>query len=678
MSVTHLHIDRLRIINGRQKDAPALRLGIRQKLETQSWHPEGMPPSAILIVKKFRDPLPGSLLQGRFKAPTVWSKATQKSLSAYYHEAVNPSQGVDARQANAVFFNDEAEMIACFLRDLARGRVDTFWWWKALSRQFAGEGGGESAKVLRVHIDKVPSIMHLLKDWGAIKDVLILVPEFEAKQLVQDLATTFHVPALLQASVQQPTEDSSKEGLNLEVKQYAVLNELTAIATRHSLHIEQLKLLGLACSLHRIPSRVCTGRFQSAWTAWVGHVVMRRARPDTQRSKRHIAVQSQQPPTWRDAVELQGAINLSTESFPSHQGLEVTAEVNRKQLSASNEGQKASSPASPAPLSEKENAGREETTRLNTRNKNERQQHTRRMQLNAGAPELRVTQPEPVELHHHAPDFPEASGVNSGAEISSPSMRVRQSENTPSENQPSIRSAPFSRESSMSPTETQRSLQHMLDQHKAWELHFGRPQPLPFEQGVHTELGGILYLINVMQALNVPACFEEDWQLESEIGPWGVLELLARGLLGAGIRTYNDDAIWSALVSLDNRPPGQLPGEAYSCDAPFKTPPTWGAKHHPPQKMSKYLVEELNPDLARWLAGVLPFIARRIREALDLSRASMLKSFLMLPSTLYLTSSHVDLVIPINWTSILVRLAGLDQNPGWLPMYGRVVLFHFD
>jgi hypothetical protein len=51
---------------------------------------------------------------------------------------------------------------------------------------------------------------------------------------------------------------------------------------------------------------------------------------------------------------------------------------------------------------------------------------------------------------------------------------------------------------------------------------------------------------------------------------------------------------------------------------------------------------------------------------------------LAVPGRLYVTSSHVDLVLPLAAADLAVRRAGLDRDPGWLPAFGRVVYFHFD
>jgi hypothetical protein len=58
-------------------------------------------------------------------------------------------------------------------------------------------------------------------------------------------------------------------------------------------------------------------------------------------------------------------------------------------------------------------------------------------------------------------------------------------------------------------------------------------EPVPAgDQVIETRLGGMLYLIHVLLDLGLPEAFERGWRLASTAGPWGTLELLARGLLG--------------------------------------------------------------------------------------------------------------------------------------------------
>ncbi len=93
------------------------------------------------------------------------------------------------------------------------------------------------------------------------------------------------------------------------------------------------------------------------------------------------------------------------------------------------------------------------------------------------------------------------------------------------------------------------------------------------------------------------------------------------------------------------------------------------------------LVKGLNPNLARWLAMALPYIRLRLRQALNPSTTEepdLLESLLRYRGRLYVTSTHVDLVMRLDDISLAARMAGLDCDPGWLPDFARVVQFYFE
>ena len=86
------------------------------------------------------------------------------------------------------------------------------------------------------------------------------------------------------------------------------------------------------------------------------------------------------------------------------------------------------------------------------------------------------------------------------------------------------------------------------------------------------------------------------------------------------------------------------------------------------------------PALRRWASLILPFLRRYLQTQLLLNGATadeLVETLLVLPARIYTTSTHIDLVGDINSSSLKIRCSGLDQDPGWLPLYGRVVLFHF-
>jgi hypothetical protein len=259
------------------------------------------------------------------------------------------------------------------------------------------------------------------------------------------------------------------------------------------------------------------------------------------------------------------------------------------------------------------------------------------------------------------------------------------------------------------------------------------------EAGWATELGGVLFLLNLLESLEMEEAVQA-WTRSGALGSWALLELVARGLL-RGRESDRRDRLWGALAILDGRTPGSPPGAGVSGgdsvvlarawtrelveDAGVARRWAWARRQgrlrvwsevgvpvaevdadraHPSgASQARALLADLGvpgPDLRRrafhraplevldgpltapvpaeirpWFAHTLPFLRQRLRAALG---GTPLEDVLRSPGRLFLTSSHVDLVLPLEAAQLAARRAGLDRNPGWLPRAGRVVLFHFD
>ena len=201
--------------------------------------------------------------------------------------------------------------------------------------------------------------------------------------------------------------------------------------------------------------------------------------------------------------------------------------------------------------------------------------------------------------------------------------------------------------------------------------------------------------------LDLPDIFEQDWQLASLVGPWGVLELLGRGLVSCPTVTsdtqvrspYADDALWPLLAHLAGRDAGTLPGADHP-GAPgvvsVHLPASWLRSGDPglPASLSDAPVDPLvsplliglNHRLRPWLATVLPFVRRRLQLALGPSTDAedLTSGLLARPARIYATATHVDVVMRLDTVTLPVRLAGLDRDPSWLPDFGRVIKLHFE
>lgn len=220
----------------------------------------------------------------------------------------------------------------------------------------------------------------------------------------------------------------------------------------------------------------------------------------------------------------------------------------------------------------------------------------------------------------------------------------------------------------------------------------------------------------------------------------GVLEALGRALL-ADDDDVCDDRIWPALAALSGRGTGERLGAGLPRRAAYRLPMAWAAQlpadGNEPQAWAArggrlrlwsragYLLSETRRDaspaaaqadheaqrwglgaapprarfgnaplaalcrplivgidhaLKRWLSFLVPFLRQRLVSALgfDPMETSLRDVLLARPGRLYVTTTHVDLVMRLETASLPVRLAGLDRNPGWLAEFGRVIMFHFE
>jgi hypothetical protein len=85
--------------------------------------------------------------------------------------------------------------------------------------------------------------------------------------------------------------------------------------------------------------------------------------------------------------------------------------------------------------------------------------------------------------------------------------------------------------------------------------------------------------------------------------------------------------------------------------------------------------------LDRWLAWLMPYMQARLARALALSsrrRGDLWRLLCAHPARVYVTATHVDVVLSLADLPIAVRLAGLDRDPWWVPAANRIIAFHFE
>jgi hypothetical protein len=236
-----------------------------------------------------------------------------------------------------------------------------------------------------------------------------------------------------------------------------------------------------------------------------------------------------------------------------------------------------------------------------------------------------------------------------------------------------------------------------------------------WQAGEPTRAGGILYLIHFLRQAELVRHFDTG------LGGWALLELLATCLLD-DTPNLAGDSIWAALAHLDGRDAGGPPGSGFEPRRTYTAPASWlenaagqsrfarfrsrgmeiwtgegflvldseegerpsGALERLTRSRRRQLRRparvrpvslDVSPELRRFLHFVLPYARWRLGRALPGAR---LDHALLRAGRLYVTATHVDLVMPLKEISVPVRLAGLDANPGWVPELGRIVTFHFE
>ncbi len=130
-------IGQLRVhAGGAGTDPLLLRLRAAHLLETTDLTPPGLPPGAILHIRRLTDPLPGrlSLDTPQLAPDRAWQAALTGRLGALAAQAERPLHQAVSAGAPAVLFADQAEMLACLALDWLSGQLLNHWWWRALVR----------------------------------------------------------------------------------------------------------------------------------------------------------------------------------------------------------------------------------------------------------------------------------------------------------------------------------------------------------------------------------------------------------------------------------------------------------------------------------------------------------------------------------------------------------------
>jgi hypothetical protein len=651
-------------------DPLTARLRLEPQLANAELRPSGLPPSAVLCVRRIADPLPGRLTLDSTQArpPPEWERAFVDALTVLLRSAARPAHEAVPANAEAVLFADRAELLACLARDARDGVAWTRWWWRNLS-PLPAPGVDPVVAAWLAAPEHVPAALALLAARHEATPFVAALPLAVAGQLAGRVAAVFGAIALerVVAEAVRPSVTTaahvdpprSRDG-QTPVRDVAPPWETIAPEARaQPLAPARALLLGVALSLRRAPAIARTKAFAEAAAAWL------------------------------NAPQTATASTGSARGAPiRHDPLSLAARAASRPLQRDASSEEQSEAALPSPgasaLPHPRAPGRPSRT----------------------APSFRESRVESSgEVDAPSVQEQELEQATVGAPLAAAPENValtKQDAATPKSARPSRRrDAPLpALETKLPPVPVEPEADDPAIEDDPWDAP---------ALGIETELGGLLYLLNLFLYLGLYGDFTQPLERGLGLDPWRCVALIGRRLV-SGAR---DDPVWRMLDRLGG-PSEFRPPRAWRVSRPWLEPFDnagvwrWSMAggtlrvEHPagfpaiavPRTTGDQLGRELRrlgvsptlrrttlrrepaDPLARWSARLAAYANARLRVALgedDVENLLFRKR-----ARVFVTPTHVDVVLSLAELPLEVRFAGLDRTPGWIPAAGRFVSFHFE
>lgn len=243
--------DRIRTVRvfGTTADPLALRIQLERELSTFTLMPPGVPPGAVLCVRRLRVT---SAAHAR-----AWPKQLDGQLLELLHGVARPLHEAVPADAAAVLFLDEAELLACLARDAALG-VAHGWWWRSLFTVPVDRDLVVRELLNAPHA--VPAALALLARSDQIVAVLDALPEQACERIGAAVAAAFavaHWPATharTEPAAQNGDDVPSVDVMHTIARARAVLLLECAGYASRALPPPQRALLGLCILLLHAPA----------------------------------------------------------------------------------------------------------------------------------------------------------------------------------------------------------------------------------------------------------------------------------------------------------------------------------------------------------------------------------------------------------------------------------------
>lgn len=261
-------------------------------------HPAGLPSSAILCIRHLPDPLPGTLRLEKAGElmPTSWEKALVGKLEQLRQQAARPIQGPISSAAEAIIFNNQAELLVCLAEDWQAGQLRTHWWWQSLLGKLiapdlqiiqAWQDAPEYVPAALQLLSQKGNLLPFIQKWEAVPAQVMLqrlaqrfaLPEIEQvlpalfSDIVVSSSNTIAISNQIQKSAsnqgnQAFTEFSEDTSGQAELEDFTRWQIFAPESRAANLTIVQAGLLGIGLTLYRAPQKLRTPAFAQAIAAW--------------------------------------------------------------------------------------------------------------------------------------------------------------------------------------------------------------------------------------------------------------------------------------------------------------------------------------------------------------------------------------------------------------------------
>jgi hypothetical protein len=197
-------------------------------------------------------------------------------------------------------------------------------------------------------------------------------------------------------------------------------------------------------------------------------------------------------------------------------------------------------------------------------------------------------------------------------------------------------------------------------------------EPIDLIAELESQFAGVFYLLNLSIYLGLYGDFTRPGEPGIELNIWDFVRLIGRELVGEAIER---DPVWLLLAKLSGREVDLESSESADESCPGQLwLPELTTEHSDQIRHSNTKLQELQT----WLAQLLPLVRHRLRLAFGLDRNTDPGPLLIdHVGRVRVTPTHVDVTFALAELPLVIRVAGLDRDPGWVPAAGRFVAFHF-